>query len=536
MRLEPLADPDPVGLAGGRCDRSRTTPPGGVADLDQRLAQQLGRGASTTHCGSPKPWGWSRPAPPRAAARAGPSRDTMPARVLVPLRPAPATKRTLRGYSVGVHLVDGSRLLGHGGQPTGVPPAGPCPRVVAHEAPRLPGTAPRAWSSPAYDVAAYLRDCLRLARSPRRTDAGEVVVVDDGSPDHTGAIADAYAAATTASAVVHTDNGGLGRGPQPSASSTCAATSSPSSTPTTCCRPRRTPTWWAPLQDSGSDFVTGSIVRWEGGGLRRAAVDAAAAPTRGRACARRATARDPRRRLRVEQGVPRGRSGTRAGLSWPEGVRYEDQPTTTRAFLGPAGSTCSPESSTTGGSADGSSITQQRSSLQDLADRWETKRTALALGARTTASAEVESVFLDRVLAGDLHRYFAEFPGAADEWWRLLRRGVLDLWGRRSLVHSGLPPVAPAGRLAGRAGPPRRRHRTHGVGGHARRPRAPGAGHHDRGMAAVGAGLGAGRGDRGSRSAGAAGPRGQRCVESCQRPSDPRVCAGTSLARSGPRG
>ena len=37
-------------------------------------------------------------------------------------------------------------------------------------------------------------------------------------------------------------------------------------------------------------------------------------------------------------------------------------------------------------------------------------------------------------------------PGATEEWWRLLRAGVLEFWGQRSLVHSGLPPVH---RLAG---------------------------------------------------------------------------------------
>ena len=61
-------------------------------------------------------------------------------------------------------------------------------------------------------------------------------------------------------------------------------------------------------------------------------------------------------------------------------------------------------------------------------------------------SAAVEEVFVDRVLAGDLWRYFLLVPGATEEWWRLLRAGVLELWGQRSLVHSGLPPVH---RLAG---------------------------------------------------------------------------------------
>ena len=50
------------------------------------------------------------------------------------------------------------------------------------------------------------------------------------------------------------------------------------------------------------------------------------------------------------------------------------------------------------------------------------------------------------MLAGDLWRYFLLVPGASEEWWRLLRGGILEFWGKRSLVHSGLPPVH---RLAG---------------------------------------------------------------------------------------
>jgi CDP-glycerol glycerophosphotransferase len=132
-----------------------------------------------------------------------------------------------------------------------------------------------------------------------------------------------------------------------------------------------------------------------------------------------------------------------AGLAWPEGMRYEDQPTTTRAFLDGTFDVLA-ETTYVWRIREGS-ITQTRASVQDLADRWETKRMSLA-SVRDHGSADVEAVFVDRVLAGDLWRYFLLVPGCTPEWWRLLRSGVLELWGRRSLVHSGLPPVH---RLAG---------------------------------------------------------------------------------------
>ncbi len=129
------------------------------------------------------------------------------------------------------------------------------------------------------------------------------------------------------------------------------------------------------------------------------------------------------------------------GLSWPEGVRYEDQPTTTLAYLRARRFGIVPEVVYHWRiRSDGTSITQQRSSTQDLRDRWETKLTSLR-SVEEYGAPKVTSVFRDRVLAGDLHRYFAEIPGCDDEWWELLRTGVLSIWGSRSLTHSGLLPV-----------------------------------------------------------------------------------------------
>src|SRR3954452_19033796 len=66
---------------------------------------------------------------------------------------------------------------------------------------------------PAYDVAAYLPACLDsvLAQSETLGRTGlEVVVVDDGSPDESGELAESYAARDPRVRVVHTDNRGLG--------------------------------------------------------------------------------------------------------------------------------------------------------------------------------------------------------------------------------------------------------------------------------------------------------------------------------------
>ena len=63
---------------------------------------------------------------------------------------------------------------------------------------------------PIYQVEAYLPACLDSVLLPGREDY-EIICVDDGSPDRSGAIAEEYAARfTTLIRVIHQENGGLG--------------------------------------------------------------------------------------------------------------------------------------------------------------------------------------------------------------------------------------------------------------------------------------------------------------------------------------
>lgn len=292
---------------------------------------------------------------------------------------------------------------------------------------------------PAWGVEEWLDDCVRSLLAQTHT-RWEAVIVDDGSVDRTGDIADEWARRDVRISVVHTVNGGLGSarnlGAQHVRGDYLAFLDSDDVLP-----PTAYADLLASLEDSGSDFATGSIVRWEDGLLTE--------PSWMRRL------HQPLRAARIEQRPEilgdvfawnklwRRSFWDASGLTWPVGVRYEDQPTTTRAFL--AGRFDVLDVIVYHWRIRAGSITQQRAAMQDLGDRWETKRLALA-SVREHGSAEVEQVFLDRVLAGDLWRYFLLVPGATEEWWRLLRAGVLEFWGQRSLVHSGLPPVH---RLAG---------------------------------------------------------------------------------------
>jgi glycosyltransferase involved in cell wall biosynthesis len=299
---------------------------------------------------------------------------------------------------------------------------------------------------PAYDVAAYLPACLDsvLAQADSLGPVGlEVVVVDDGSPDESGAIADAYAERDPRVTVVHTDNRGLGaarnEGLRHAAGDLLAFADSDDLVP-----PGAYAALLRQLTRSGSDFVTGSVARIEGELLV-----------------------EPRwmRRLHKQRmdlvidDLPeilgdvfawnklfRTAFWRDTGLSWPEGTRYEDQPAMTLAYVRARRFGIVPDVVYHWRvRADGSSITQQRSSLDDLRDRWATKLSSLR-SVEEYGAPKVTALFRDRVLAGDLHRYFTELPGCDDEWWELLRTGIQSIWGTRSLTHSGL---LPADRLVG---------------------------------------------------------------------------------------
>ncbi|MGZ4448748.1 MAG: glycosyltransferase family 2 protein [Nocardioides sp.] len=290
---------------------------------------------------------------------------------------------------------------------------------------------------PVYDVEAYLPACLdsALASTHRHL---EVVVVDDGSPDGSGAIADAYAARDPRVRVVHTDNHGLGaarnEGLRHVSGDYVTFLDSDDVVP-----PEAWTTLVGSLERSGSDLATGSIVRWESDGLHEP-------PWMRRLHATRRTGIGIGEHPELLGDVFAWNKVFRRSfweaeaLAWPEGLRYEDQPTTTRAFLAGRLDVLPEVVYHWRIRDDGTSITQQRSSLRDLADRWETKRMSLR-SVLEHGDPHVTEVFRDRVLAGDLHRYFTEIPGCPDDWWELLRAGVQELWGDRSLTHSGLPPV-----------------------------------------------------------------------------------------------
>ncbi|MBE7325507.1 glycosyltransferase family 2 protein [Nocardioides sp. Y6] len=304
---------------------------------------------------------------------------------------------------------------------------------------------------PAWGVEQWLPATLDSLLAQTHT-AWQAVVVDDGSPDRSGEIAEAYAARDDRIRVLHTDNGGLGaarnRGTALVEGDYLSFVDSDDVLP-----PDALAHQVGLLEASGSDFVASCLLRVE-----------AAPPAGAGAVVPRWMARlhaDERTGIRVEEHPEilgdvfahnkmfRRSFWETEQLAWPEGVRYEDQPTTTRAFL--AG-----RFDVTGHVVyhwqvreDGSSITQQRGSLTDLHDRWATKRMSLT-SVLEHGDAAVTRVFATRVLPGDLWVYLHAVPECDDAWWESLRAGIDEFWGPEGRTGHDLTGsiLSPAMRLA----------------------------------------------------------------------------------------
>ena len=426
---------------------------------------------STTQRGSPKPLGLVSSASTSGCGTCSPRIRIRPAIVLVPLRPAPATNSTLRGYAA---LSISACSLGFGrvrrpGCSRVANDIG-APRVSVRDAMvfgrrRGPGPDARAsWSRPT----TWPTTCPPAwTRSwPPRTHQLDVVVVDDGSPDASGEIAEQYAARDPRVRVVHIDNRGLGRGPQRGAAA----------------RPRRLRRVRRLRRRRPADGVRrpgrhpgaerlgprDRLDRALGGRRpRRAAVDAPAAQPARHGPEHPRPPRAARRRVRVEQGLPALVLGATPGWPGPRG-------SATRTSRRPPARSWPPTGSTSSPTVVYHWRIRARRHLDHPAARprcatsrtgsrpsgWRSRASTRTSPAPTTRGpATCAEVFVDRVLAGDLHRYFAEIPG--------LRRRLVGAAARRHRRALGRPladaqrahPGAPADRLAGGAGPPRGRRR-----------------------------------------------------------------------------
>jgi glycosyltransferase involved in cell wall biosynthesis len=292
---------------------------------------------------------------------------------------------------------------------------------------------------PVYNVEEYVARALDSLLSQTYDDL-EVVVVDDGSTDGSRAIVDDYVARCPRVRLVASENRGLGAarnlGVRHCRGELLAFADSDDLVP-----PKAYDVMVATLDRTGSDFVVGAAQRIRG--ERRLPLTRRQAELhRERALGVTVDERpDMLGDVFAWNKVFRRAFWDGAALTFPEGVRYEDQPTTTEAFLAASSfDVLKAPVYLWRLRDDRTSITQRRHEVDDLRDRLATKRTTLDV-VRRMGSARVLGQFYDDVLPMDLPRYFREIPECDDDWWELLSNGIRELWADAPSFASATMPV-----------------------------------------------------------------------------------------------
>ncbi len=284
---------------------------------------------------------------------------------------------------------------------------------------------------PVYRVEPYVEACIAAIRRQPVRDM-EVIVVDDGTPDRSAELAAAAAAGDPRFRFVRRENGGLGAA---------------RNTGIELCRgrylafvdsddvlPRDA---WSPLirslEESGSDIAVGVLEMK----FRYRSRIAPRMRENHRTNQIGVTLRERPQMLAdvfAHNKVYRRSFWESAGLSFPEGVRYEDGACLARAFgLARGVDLLTHVSYHWRIRSDGSSITQGRCRLEDLSDRRTTKAMSLRV-VEDFGDPDITAVLLGDVLPVDLVQYVRCVPGCSDEYWRTLVAMVRELWGAGSPV------------------------------------------------------------------------------------------------------
>ncbi len=291
---------------------------------------------------------------------------------------------------------------------------------------------------PAYNVADYLADCLASILAQSHSEL-EVVVVDDGSTDGTGELADRVAGDDPRVRVVHQANAGLGAARNEGTRRATGDYLTFADSDDLVVEEAYARLVGA-LEQSGSDLAIGAVERFDDD---RTFMTPLMKENHERTAYGVLLDDAPLMLADVFawNKVYRRSFWDAAGLSFPTGVRYEDQPTLTRAFVEAGRFDVLAEPVYRWRiRSDGSSISQQRADPRDLADRILTKRwsTDVVLAG---ASEGTRDVWFRRVLPIDMWEYFRAVPGCPDDYWSMLRDGLREFWGPHTVPfeRTGLP-------------------------------------------------------------------------------------------------
>ncbi|WP_306909699.1 bifunctional glycosyltransferase family 2 protein/CDP-glycerol:glycerophosphate glycerophosphotransferase [Arthrobacter sp. B3I9] len=274
---------------------------------------------------------------------------------------------------------------------------------------------------PVYNVEEYLDDCLRSI--VRQTyERLEVIIVDDGSSDDSVQIARGYARADGRIRIVQQPNAGLGAarntGIREARGEFITFADSDDIVPS-----RAYERMMTSLHLSKSDFAVGSLTRLSG--KQRAVPEWAAEVHKAeRVGVTLAEFPEILQDVFAWNKVFRREFWDQFVGSFPEGVLYEDQEATARAYASSNGFDVLPDVVYDWRiRQDRSSITQQKDNIKDLSDRLlVASRLSEYMSAATPG--DVFDSWLAKVLGPDLGLYYAQVPRVGDEYWNLLRDSV----------------------------------------------------------------------------------------------------------------
>jgi hypothetical protein len=277
---------------------------------------------------------------------------------------------------------------------------------------------------PMYNTAPYLEECLESVLA-QTCEGLELVLVDDGSSDDSYDLAVRLLQGRADGVVLQTPNRGLGAarniGVHHATGEYLTFLDSDDTLP-----PDAYQLMLSTIEETGSDFVAGSVLQQTGEDVlvpgwiaavhrqRRLHITVEDFPE---------VARD----ILATNKVFRRTFWDRAGLSFPQGLRYEDQVAITQAYCRASRIDVLRRPVYVWKlRTDSSSITQRRHELADLQDRVVTKLLVSQL-VEEPGCETVRAVWRRFGLLGDLPNYLKQVPTCSDAYWSLLRSGLRQM-------------------------------------------------------------------------------------------------------------
>ncbi len=282
---------------------------------------------------------------------------------------------------------------------------------------------------PTYNVEEFLEECLQSLVDQKYPHI-EIIVVDDGSTDGSGRIADSFAVMDSRITVIRKPNGGLGAarntGLEYVTGDFVAFVDSDDIVPADAYQ-----TMVTSLNETGSDFVVGSFHRFNS---QRRWLPATPARVHSR----------NRLGLKIHEyptilldlfswnKMFRTEFWRESVAKFPEGILYEDKQPMTAAYMKASSFDVLEESVYNWRIREnGTSITQQKHSMRDLVDRLHVASSLSDL-LEEDGTPDLRDFMFHVLFHVDLPVYYRNVPRADDEYWMTLVEGVRKLWPKVS--------------------------------------------------------------------------------------------------------